>query len=58
MPTRVVEDQMSSYQNNNKSYFAEWIPPRYKKSATFIGNSTAIKGMFERVSGQFKGFYF
>uniref|UniRef100_A0A915LWR0 Beta-tubulin n=1 Tax=Meloidogyne javanica TaxID=6303 RepID=A0A915LWR0_MELJA len=29
-------------------------PPGYKMSATFIGNSTAIKKMFERVSGQFK----
>ncbi|CAK5079524.1 unnamed protein product [Meloidogyne enterolobii] len=66
MSTGDVEEKMMKYKNENSSHFAEWIPdnvktavcgippPGYKKSATFIGNSTAIKEMFERVSRQFK----
>merc|ERR1712150_426735 len=60
-----VDEQMLNVQNKNSSYFVEWIPnnvktavcdipPRgLKMSATFIGNSTAIREMFKRVIEQF-----
>src|SRR4051812_48003637 len=54
-------------QQKNSAYFVDWIPsnvktavcdipPRgLKMSATFIGNSTAIQGVFKRISEQFTG---
>ncbi len=55
---------MQMVQNKNSSYFVEWIPNNVKTSvcdipptglkmsATFVGNSTAIQEMFQRVSQQ------
>merc|ERR1712138_341911 len=69
MSTKEVDEQMLNVQNKNSSYFVEWIPnnvkssvcdipPRgLKMSATFIGNSTAIQGMFKRVSEQFTAMF-
>jgi len=65
MSTKEVDEQMLSIQNKNQAYFVEWIPNNMKSSvcdvpptfttmsATFIGNSTAIQGLFKRVSEQF-----
>jgi len=65
MSTKEVDEQMLSIQNKNSAYFVEWIPNNMKSSvcdvpptfttmsATFIGNSTAIQGLFKRVSEQF-----
>ena len=61
-----VEEQMLNVQNKNSSYFVEWIPsaikqavcdipPRVlKMSATFIGNTTSIMELFNRIQEQFR----
>ncbi|PVU98103.1 hypothetical protein BB561_000118 [Smittium simulii] len=63
--TNEIEDQMLNVQNKNASMFVEWIPNNVKTavcdipptglsmSATFIGNSTAIQELFQRVNEQF-----
>jgi len=63
--TKDVDDQMLRVQSQNSNYFVEWIPNNIKSSvcdvppkgmamsATFLGNSTATKEMFERVAQQF-----
>lgn len=65
MSMKEVDDQMLNIHNKNSIYFVDWIPsnvktavcdipPRgLKMSATFIGNSTAIQGLFKRVAEQF-----
>jgi tubulin beta len=64
-----VEQQMSTIQTKNSSYFVEWlpssvktavcdIPPKgLKMSGTFIGNSTAIQELFRRVNTQFTSMF-
>ncbi len=61
---------MQMVQNKNSSYFVEWIPNNVKTSvcdipptglkmsATFVGNSTAIQEMFQRVSQQARAHLF
>jgi tubulin beta len=63
--TKDVDDQMMQIQSKLSPFFVEWIPNNMKSSvcdipptftpisATFIGNSTAIQGLFKRVSEQF-----
>ncbi|OLY84800.1 Tubulin beta-4 chain [Smittium mucronatum] len=63
--TNEVETQMLQVQNKNSSMFVEWIPNNVKTavcdipptgldmSATFVGNSTAIQELFQRVNEQF-----
>ena len=65
MSMKEVDDQMLSIQNKNSSYFVEWIPNNVKTAvcdiapkdlkmcATFIGNSTAIQGLFKRINEQY-----
>ncbi|CAH1403503.1 unnamed protein product [Nezara viridula] len=65
MSMKEVDEQMLKVQNKSSSCFVEWIPnncktavcdipPRGTKiAATFIGNTTAIMELFNRVSGQF-----
>jgi len=65
MSTKEVDDQMSLIQTKNTQYFVEWIPNNIKSSlcdvppkdlemsATFLGNSTSIQEMFNRVATQF-----
>merc|ERR1712025_1156586 len=60
MSTKEVDEQMLNVQNKNSSYFVEWIPNNIKSSVcdippkglkmsvAFLGNSTAIQGMFRR----------
>ncbi|KAE8709887.1 Tubulin beta-2 chain [Hibiscus syriacus] len=60
MSTKEVDEQMINVQNNNSSYFVEWIPNNVKSSvcdippqglkmsSTFVGNSTSIQEMFRR----------
>lgn len=62
---REVENQMGNMQNKNSNYFVEWIPnnvqttfcsvpPRgLKMSSTFVGNSTSIQELFNRIGQQF-----
>jgi len=65
MSMKEVDEQMLQIQNKNAPYFVEWIPhnvktavcdipPRgMKMAATFVGNSTAIQGIFKRISDHF-----
>merc|ERR1712091_839726 len=69
MSTKEVDEQMLNVQNKNSSYFVEWIPNNIKSSISsippkglkmasiFIGNSTAIKELWKRVSEQFTGMF-
>ncbi|PLB43446.1 tubulin beta subunit [Aspergillus steynii IBT 23096] len=64
-----VEDQMRNVQSRNSAYFVEWIPnnvqtalcsvpPRgLKMSSTFVGNSTSIQELFQRVGTQFTAMF-
>jgi len=67
--TQEVEDQMLKILNKNSPSFVEWIPHNIKSSvcnippknmkmsATFIGNSTAIQELFQRISSQFTAMF-
>lgn len=69
MSMKEVDEQMLNIQNKNSNYFVGWIPnnvktavcditPRgLKISATFIGNSTAIKELFKCISEQFTAMF-
>jgi len=69
MSMRNVDQQMLDIQNKNSSDFVEWIPnnvttavcdipPRgLDMASTFIGNSTAIMGIFQRIATQFGAMY-
>ncbi|XP_018013932.1 tubulin beta chain [Hyalella azteca] len=69
MSMKDVDEQLFKVQNKNSSYFVEWIPnnvktavcdisPRgMKMAATFIGNSTAIQELFNRISEQFTAMF-
>jgi tubulin beta len=60
-----VDEQMFSMQQKNSSNFVEWIPNNVKTAvcdippkglqmaATFIGNSTSIQSVFQRIIEQF-----
>merc|ERR1712147_173090 len=60
-----VDEQMLNIQNKNSAYFVEWIPNNIKTAvcdippkgmsmaSTFIGNTTAIQTLFQRISDQF-----
>ncbi|KAL4816949.1 tubulin beta-2 chain [Aspergillus spinulosporus] len=64
-----VEDQMRNMQNKYSSYFVEWIPNNVqtalcsmppkglKMAATFVGNSTSVQELFNRVSNQFTAMF-
>ncbi|KAF5911869.1 hypothetical protein HPG69_015847 [Diceros bicornis minor] len=65
MSMKEVGEQMLNVQNNNSSYFVEWIPNNVKTAVgdilphglkmavTFTGNSTAIQELFKHISEQF-----
>ncbi|KAE8133231.1 Tubulin/FtsZ, GTPase domain-containing protein [Aspergillus pseudotamarii] len=67
--TKEVEDQMRGIQTKNSGYFVEWIPnniqttvcsvpPRgLKMASTFIGNSTSIQELFQRIGNQFTSMF-
>lgn len=69
MSMREVDEQMLNVQNRNSPYFVEWIPNNVKTavcdipprglrmSGTFIGNSTAIQGLFKRVQEQYSAMF-
>jgi len=64
-----IDDQMLSLRNKNSSYFVEWIPHNIKSSVcnippkdlkmsvTFVGNSTSIKSLFNRINEQFTAMF-
>ncbi|KAF7586084.1 Tubulin beta chain (Beta tubulin) [Aspergillus hancockii] len=67
--TKEVEDQMRGLQTKNSSYFVEWIPNNIqttvcsvppkgmKMASTFIGNSTSIQELFQRIGNQFTSMF-
>lgn len=69
LSTQDIEAQLVQVQRKNSSYFVPWIPtsissqvcditPRgLKMSALFVGNSTAISGVFRRISEQFNAMF-
>jgi len=69
VPTNEIDDQLMNVQNKNAASFVEWIPNNIKsslcdippkgmqRSATFIGNSTAIQELFKRVGEQFAAMF-
>jgi len=64
-----VEDQMRGIQTKNSHYFVEWIPNNVQTalcsvapkpltmSSTFVGNSTSIQELFQRVGKQFTAMF-
>jgi tubulin beta len=68
--TKEVDQQILNVHSKNSQYFVEWIPNNIKSSvcnvapgkekdgpkmsATFLGNSTAIKEVFRRIGEQFQ----
>eukprot|EP00927_Polykrikos_kofoidii_P004434 TRINITY_DN11749_c0_g1_i1.p1 TRINITY_DN11749_c0_g1~~TRINITY_DN11749_c0_g1_i1.p1 ORF type:complete len:463 (+),score=70.87 TRINITY_DN11749_c0_g1_i1:125-1513(+) len=69
LSTQEVDQQMVNVQNRNSSYFVEWIPHHIKigmcdippkgldMAAAFVGNSTTIQEMFNRVGIRFQAMY-
>jgi len=69
MKTQDVDDNMDKLQTKQSEDFVEWIPNNIKSSivetppttsamsATFIANTTALKGIFQRLATQFGAMY-
>lgn len=67
--TKEVEDEMHNMQSKNSTFFVDWIPHNIKSSvcdiaaagerisSAFIGNSTAIQHIFQRVGDQFRAMF-
>jgi len=69
MSTKDIDEQILLVQNRNAAFFVEWIPNNIKSShcaishkstptsCTFIGNSTAMKLIYQRLIDQFQNLY-
>merc|ERR1711912_93440 len=69
MTTQEVDKEVEALQTKNTDDFVEWIPNNIKSgivevapktstaSATFIANTTALKGIFMRLASQFGAMY-
>jgi len=69
MSTQEVDEQIEKRQSNNSDDFVEWIPNNMKtsvvevppkdaqQSCTFVANTTALKGIFQRLATQFGAMY-
>jgi len=69
MSTSEVDENVRKLNEKNVESFVEWIPNNVKSgvveippttikmSATFIGNTTALKGIFQRLATQFGAMY-
>jgi len=69
MTTQDVDSEVESLQTKNADDFVEWIPNNVKSSiigtppvtsdmsATFVSNTTALKGIFQRLATQFGAMY-
>jgi len=67
--TQEVDDNMEKLNAKNSDDFVEWIPNNLKtqvilrppvkcdKSSTFVANTTALKGIFQRLATQFGAMY-
>merc|ERR1712198_554740 len=66
---QVVDEKIDQRQKKNGDDFVEWIPnnmktsiveipPKdYESSCTFVSNTTALKGIFQRLATQFGAMY-
>ena len=66
---RTVDEQIANLKCRYSSYFVDWIPSNFKYSmydlqpygsmmaATFIGNTTAFREVFQRIYSQFNKMY-
>jgi len=69
MSTQEVDENMEKRQSSNGDDFVEWIPNNIKtsvvevapkdakQSCTFVANTTALKGIFQRLATQFGAMY-
>merc|ERR1712154_596028 len=69
MATNEVDDEVAKIQAKMQDDFVQWIPNNIKSSiitvppngcamsGTFVANTTAIKGVFQRISAQFAKMY-
>jgi len=69
MATQEVDENIKELQNQESETFVEWIPNNVKTSivitpprtssvsSTFVANSTALKGIFQRLATQFGAMY-
>merc|ERR1712173_502186 len=69
MQTQEVDDQIEQLQTKQADDFVEWIPNNLKTSivvtppktsqmsSTFVANTTALKGIFQRLATQFGAMY-
>jgi len=69
MTTQEVDDICEKRNTNNSDDFVEWIPNNqktsiveraptdYESSCTFVANTTALKGIFQRLATQFGAMY-
>merc|ERR1711988_1258875 len=69
MSTQEVDENIEKRQSANSDDFAEWIPNNMKtsvvevapkdakQSCTFVANTTALKGIFQRLATQFGAMY-
>jgi len=69
MSTQEVDENMEKRQSANSDDFVEWIPNNLKtsvvevppkdaqQSCTFVANTTALKGIFQRLATQFGAMY-
>merc|ERR1711983_110700 len=69
IPSATVDDETAKIQAKMQDDFVQWIPNNIKtsiidvppegtsKSGTFVANTTAIKGVFQRISAQFAKMY-
>jgi len=69
MSTQEVDENIEKRQTANSDDFVEWIPnnmktsvvevpPRdYQQSCTFVANTSALKGIFQRLASQFGSMY-
>jgi len=69
MSTQEVDQNVEKRQSSNQEDFVEWIPNNMKtsvvtvssdvakQSCTFVANTTALKGIFQRLATQFGAMY-
>jgi tubulin beta len=69
LPTQDVDKELSALQQKQTEHFVEWIPSNIKSSiintppatskisCTFVANTTALKGIFQRLATQFGAMY-
>jgi len=55
--TKNSDDYVEWIPNNQKTAIVEVSPKDYKSSCTFVSNTTALKGIFQRLATQFGAMY-